>query len=128
LKAADTPILGEVYACPKGQSIASLELRYQQTRRLAEMYRASGLGNEYMAELMKLESINAEFPLAYLEQEILSFPLTRDATCLAAVYSKLSGYKFQFQARTDNKWDVWVSGVRTREGLSDAELINLVRR
>jgi len=114
--------------CPKGRLILNLEKEYNEVWSQAELYQRAGMGQEYAAERRKLLSFDEKFLKLYLEQEIQNFSLTRDTRCLAAVYSEFVGMKVQFQARTDKKWNVFVSDVQTQAGLSDDELLALVKK
>ena len=114
--------------CPRGQAIQALEAEYSQVRQMAEMYQRSGMGKEYQAELRKLQIIVNKFPAAYLDQEIRSFPMTRDPRCLLAVYSRIVDRQVQGQERSDRRWNILVDGAMAREGLTDDELLAMVNR
>lgn len=114
--------------CPKGTAVINLEREYEQIKQTAEMYQRAGLGFEYNAEREKLQTLINKLPKIYLDQEIASFPLTRNPSCLAVVYSQFVGQQVQFQPRSDNKWNVFVSGVKKLEAITDEELISLIKK
>lgn len=114
--------------CPKGHALRVLEQEYEENRRLAEMYQQAGLGSQYGEQRRKLQRIIDRFPIAHLEQEIENFWLTRRGECLAAAFSKIVGLQVEFLSSPGGKWDVFVSGSKTREGLTDEELLTLVKR
>ncbi len=113
--------------CPKGHAVKSLEAKYSSVKQTALIYQQAGMGLEYVAELQKLQKIVDELPYAYLQQEITSFPLTRDPRCMATVYGQIIGHEVVFQPRSDGKWNVLLSRQLVHEGLSDHQLQSLVK-
>jgi hypothetical protein len=120
--------VGAQGVCPKGHAVQALEAEYTRVRKIAEMYQRSGMGFEYSAELKKLQNIINRFPQAYLEQEIQTFPLTRDPRCLAAAYSQVIGREVQFQPRSDGRWNIYVGGSLRQEAVSDDKLLSLIKK
>lgn len=113
--------------CPKGFAVKSLEAKYSNVRQTALLYQQAGMGREYQAELQKLQTIVDQLPFTYLEQEISSFPLTRQPKCMAAFYSQITGQEVVFQARSDGRWNVIKSRQIVQEGLTDHQLLVLVK-
>jgi hypothetical protein len=113
--------------CPKGHVVKSLEAKYSNVKEKALIYQQAGMGLEYVSELQKLQKIVDEIPYAYLQQEISSFPLTRDPRCMALAYSQIIGQEVVFQPRSDGKWNVLLARQLVHEGLSDHQLQSLVK-
>lgn len=113
--------------CPKGHAVKSLEAKYSNVKHRALLYQQAGMGIEYLAELRNLQNIIDEFPFTYLQQEISSFPLTRDPRCIAAAYSQITGQEVIFQPRSDGRWNVIKSRQIVQEGLTDHQLLVLVK-
>lgn len=114
-------------SCPKGAKILRLEANRDEMVRLARSYQDAGMGIEYGSVRTKISELDGSMPYAYLDQEIASFPISRDPYCMFAALSQIRGIKIGVQARSDKKWNIYVNGDKTQEGLSDNELIQLVR-
>lgn len=114
-------------ACPKGQGIINLEAKRAELLRLAESYHDARMGNEYANVRAKIMELDAEFPYAYLRQEIAFFPISKQPYCMILAFSTATGIKTAVQPRTDGKWNVYVNDVKTHEGLTDSELLTMVK-
>lgn len=114
-------------SCPKGILVKNLEQDMSIVQSRMDSYRKAGIMDEYQKLQAQLIHIQRQIPYAYLEQELVGFRLSRDASCLSGVFSYIVGHQVGFQARSDQRWDMWFSGKRTREGLTDQEVVDLIR-
>ncbi len=114
-------------SCPKGAKILSLEANRDEMVRLAMSYQSAGMGLEYSSIRAKIMELDMSMPYAYLDQEIALFPISREPFCMFAALSQIKGIKISVQARSDRKWNIYLNGDKTQEGLSDNELIQLVK-
>lgn len=113
--------------CPKGQKIVNLEARYAEIIRMHKSYVSVGMGLEADKLRQEASAITAEIPYAYLHQEIAFFPISKQPYCMIAVLSKITGLKTAVQPRSDSKWNIYINNVITHEGLSDSELLGLIK-
>lgn len=100
----------------------------EELTRLAGMYQRSGMGEQYMALRSKI--IEMDEGMFYLQgmQGLQDLTLANDPRRLSAVASHYAGTPIAFQPRTDGKYNVFVNGTMTKEGIDAADVSDLARR
>jgi hypothetical protein len=99
----------------------------EQLVRVANMYRAAGLGAEYSATLDKINETDES--LLYLQgmQGITELSRFNDPRRLSGVLTFISGGPVDIQMRTDGTYNYLANGQIVEEGLTQDELIGSVR-
>jgi len=101
--------------CPKGFRVSQLEEREADLGRQANNYRNSGMGFEYREMLDRVRVAQGETLVAYLEQGLMHFRLTRDPRCAIASYNRITGEKINVQPYADGTWDFLSDGKVVRK-------------
>lgn len=99
----------------------------EEAVRIAEMYRRSGMGNEFTLARAKVMELDNNMMYLQGMQGIQEFYLANDPRRLSAVWSEYSGMKVNVQPRSDGKFDVLVGERRAREGLTQDQIVNMAR-
>lgn len=98
-----------------------------EVERLAGMYQRAGMGAQFMEMRAKLMELDNGMTYLHGMQGIQEFEVANDPRRLAAVWSQYAGVPIGIQPRSDGKFDIIVNGKRTREGLSDNDVVERAR-
>jgi hypothetical protein len=112
--------------CPKGLRVKQLEQQEARLRQEAEMYRKVGMGLEYDEIIQRIHRVQNEIPVAYLEQGLTVFRLTREPSCALGAYNYITGMSLNVQPYTDGTWDLLSNGKVARQRITDADLLTLL--
>jgi hypothetical protein len=115
-------------SCPKGAIVRRLEGEEAELRTLANMYRNSGMGDEYQFYRSKLLSIHQQFPKARVEDALITFRITRDPRCALGALHQVTGVKLIARASASGGWDLLLDGRVIHQQLTDEEFVTLVKR
>ena len=99
----------------------------EEAVRIAEMYRRSGMGNEFTIARAKVMELDNNMMYLQGMQGIQEFGLANDPRRLSAVWSEYSGMRVNVQPRSDGKFDILVGDRRAREGLTQDQVVNMAR-
>jgi hypothetical protein len=112
--------------CPPGFTVRSMVQRREETAILAEMYRKSGMGNEYTWARQQIESIDNQIYQAHLNQWINNISLVGDPSCAIMIFNLRSSFQID-AVKSGNLWDISVNNVITKRGLNLNQLIQILR-
>jgi hypothetical protein len=112
--------------CPPGFTVRNMIERRDEMASLAEMYRKSGMGNEYTLARQQITSIDNQIYQAHLNQWVNNISLVGDPSCAVMIFNMRSS--FQIDAiKNGNLWDISVNNVVTQRGLNSNQLIQILR-
>lgn len=117
--------LANAQAIPRDMQLA-LQGR-EELVRMAQLYQQSGMGLEFMQ--VRAEILKADNNMFYLQgmQGLQELEMANDPRRLATIWSEATGVPVGVQPRTDGKFNVFVNGRVTREGISSAQLADSAR-
>lgn len=117
--------LANEQAIPRDMQLA-LQGR-EELVRMAQLYQQSGMGLEFMQ--VRAQIMQADNNMFYLQgmQGLQELEMANDPRRLATIWSEATGAPVGVQPRTDGKFNVFVNGRMTREGISSAQLSDSAR-
>jgi hypothetical protein len=103
------------------------ELEQQQQRRaqmveLANMYRQSGMGAEYMNAVIQIRELDNNTTLTLGSAGLMELQNMNDPRRLASVWSLYARVPVGIQPRDNGNWDIIINGRRTAENQTTAEV------
>lgn len=95
--------------------------------RMANMYRNSGMGNEYMQVRQQVMALDEN--MLYLQgmQGLSEFSFGNDPGRLSAAWSAVTDNNIRIQPRTDGKFNLLVNGKKIQDGMTESEVTQAAR-